>query len=668
VTSTPPLANCPKCQAPIQTGVNFCGNCGSLISGVWGSRTEMFGRTVAVEVTESTDVLAQLLTSATIGDYDIYGELGRGGMAAVYLALDLSLNRKVAIKTMLPDLVVKTDMVERFKREAQTAAALNHPHIIQIYSVKQTEDLVYFVMKFIEGRSLESVIIDQGQLGIGMTQQILHQVASALAYAHRKGVVHRDVKPANIMVDEDGWAIVTDFGIAKVQVAQNLTATGTAIGTPAYMSPEQFHNKSITGKSDQYSLGIVAYELLLGKKPFDGGTYAEIITQHLFSPVPDLRETRPDLPENISASVMRMLAKNPDERFPDLDAAAAAIGIPERAESERLRGEMISLAKGVRRTVRMSVPVSPIPMTKKPATVAAATVVAAPSAATVAEKPAPMPAPVRKKIAPPAAPARPAAPVTAGAGKGRQWMMIAAAVVVAVGGFGTWKAMSGSGSGDQSAATAPGQTTAPSTTPPAPAPTPTATNSAGSSGTVSANAAPAVSQPSAPPVSTPSAPPARVTVTNVPSGAVITLDGRRQSGSEFSARAGTHQLRIVATGFEPMTRSVTVRAGEPFTIAFDRRQLAAATPPVTKVAPIRQAPAAALQGQGLATLRLIVQPPAILYIDGSNKGEQSRLQEELVPGTHTVRAEKAGFATKDTIVTILPGQTASIRLNLTPRP
>src|SRR5688572_16027492 len=168
----------------------------------------MFGSTVAVQVTESADSLAQLLTSATIGDYDIYGELGRGGMAAVYLALDLSLNRKVAIKTMLPDLVVKTDMVERFKREAQTAAGLNHPHIIQIYSVKQTQEMVYFVMKFIEGRSLESIINEQGPLSIGLTQLILNQVASALAYAHRKGVVHRDVKPANIMIDEDGWAIV----------------------------------------------------------------------------------------------------------------------------------------------------------------------------------------------------------------------------------------------------------------------------------------------------------------------------------------------------------------------------------------------------------------------------------------------------------------------------
>jgi hypothetical protein len=163
-------------------------------------------------------------------------------------------------------------------------------------------------------------------------------------------------------------------------------------------------------------------------------------------------------------------------------------------------------------------------------------------------------------------------------------------------------------------------------------------------------------------VSVPSAPPARVSVTNVPAGAVITLDGRRQSGPEFSARAGTHQLRVAATGFAPMTRSVTLRAGEPFTIAFDRREVAAAPPPVTKTAPTKQAGAAQ---QGLATLRLIVQPPATVYLDGASKGQQSRVQDELVPGTHTIRAEREGWITKDTVVTILAGQTATVRLQLT---
>ncbi|HYC51185.1 MAG TPA: protein kinase [Gemmatimonadaceae bacterium] len=371
---------CPRCRAPLEKTANFCANCGADISGVWTADGEPLGKTIAVEINENVDLVAHLLTNATLGDYDIYGELGRGGMAAVYLALDLALNRKVAIKTMLPELVSREGMVERFKREAQTAAGLSHPHIIQIFSVKQTKELVYFVMKFIEGRSLESVINEKGKLSVEMTQIVLSQVASALAYAHRKGVVHRDIKPANIMIDEDGWAIVTDFGIAKVQEAQNLTATGTAIGTPHYMSPEQFHNKAITGQSDQYSLGIVAYEMLLGRKPFDGATYAEIITQHLFEEPPDIRAARPDVPEHVALAVKRMLAKDPEQRFADLDAAALELGTPQKKEGDGVRTEMISLARnGPTKKVRMSVPMSPVPAAKK-------TVASGAPAATVVER------------------------------------------------------------------------------------------------------------------------------------------------------------------------------------------------------------------------------------------------------------------------------------------
>jgi serine/threonine-protein kinase len=357
-----------------------------------------------------------MLSEATLGDYDIYGELGRGGMAAVYLGLDLALNRKVAIKTMLPELISREGMVQRFKREAQTSAGLSHPHIIQIFTVKETKQLVFFVMKFIEGRSLESVINDKGKVPLGMAQTILGQVGSALDYAHRKHIVHRDIKPANIMIDEDGWAIVTDFGIAKVQEAQNLTATGTAIGTPHYMSPEQFHNKAVTGQSDQYSLGVVAYEMLAGKKPFDGGTYAEIITQHLFEAVPDLRQANPEVPEHVVEVVKKMLAKDPAERFPDIDAAIHALGAPaSKKEGDVVRTQMISLAKsGPQKKVRMSVPMSPIPVTKKreaPAATAIEPAVKAPTKRKRPEK-------VEEK---------------SGGGAGK-WIGIAATLVVVAGG------------------------------------------------------------------------------------------------------------------------------------------------------------------------------------------------------------------------------------------
>src|SRR5687767_853533 len=300
-----------------------------------------------VAANDDLDTLLPLIQEATAGEYEILGELGRGGMAAVFLARDLSLNRQVAIKTMLPQFLGGPSMVQRFKREAQMAAGLSHPHIVQIHSVKQTPRIVYFVMKFIEGRGLESIIGEHGALDLDMTRLILQQAASALSFAHHRGVVHRDVKPPNIMIDENGWAVMTDFGIAKVDDGHNLTATGTAVGTPHYMAPEQFHNQPLTAAADQYALGIVAYEMLTGKKPFDGATLAEIITKHLFNPAPDIKVERPDLPSSVSDAVTRMLAKEPAERFPDLDSVIAAIGPPNPVMVDTARGRLMAMARKV---------------------------------------------------------------------------------------------------------------------------------------------------------------------------------------------------------------------------------------------------------------------------------------------------------------------------------
>ena len=316
------------------------------------------------------DALLALITEATAGDYEILGELGRGGMAAVFLARDLALNRKVAVKTMLPELTARRDMVERFKREAQMAAGLGHPHIVQIHTVKETKRLVYFVMKYIEGRGLDSIIAAHGALDLEMTRLVLQQAGSALSFAHHRGVVHRDVKPANIMIDENGWAIVTDFGIAKIDDGAGLTATGMTVGTPQYMSPEQFYDKPVTGASDQYSLGIVAYEMLSGQKPFDGKSVAEIITKHLFNEPPDIRLGRPDLPDSVKEAIDRMLAKDPQARFAELDAAIAALGPPSPANVEAARGRLMSLARSSDRKVRLSVPLSPVAVTRPSAATA----------------------------------------------------------------------------------------------------------------------------------------------------------------------------------------------------------------------------------------------------------------------------------------------------------
>lgn len=314
---------------------------------------------------EVPDYLLPLLKEATQGEYEIERELGRGGMAAIYLARDVALNRRVAIKTMLPELFSRPSMLDRFKREAQMAAGLSHPHIIQIHSVKETPSLVYFVMKVIEGRSIDAILGERGALDLESTRLVLQQSASALSFAHHRGVIHRDIKPANIMIDENGWAVVTDFGIARIADAEALTGTGTAIGTPHYMAPEQFHNKPATGASDQYALAIVAYEMLTGKKPFDGGTVAEIITHHLFTAPPDIRRERQDLPPEVATTLVRMLAKEPEARFADLDSAIAAFGHPSPNQLDMTRAQLMAIARsGEQKKPRLSVPMSPVPNTR----------------------------------------------------------------------------------------------------------------------------------------------------------------------------------------------------------------------------------------------------------------------------------------------------------------
>jgi len=302
---------------------------------------------------------------ATLGEYEILGELGRGGMATVYLAHDIALDRRVAIKVMAPALLSGEGMAERFKREARTAASLSHPNIIPIYAVRDTEHALYFVMKLIEGRPLDSIIHEIGPLPIPMAQAILHQVGAALGYAHKHGVVHRDVKAANVMVDSGGWAVVTDFGIAKVAEAHGLTVTGATVGTPSYMSPEQCDAKELTGASDQYSLGIVAYEMLTGRLPFTAVSVMAIMYAHFNEPPPPITGIRPDVPAGLAAAVMRMLEKDPAKRWPSMEAAVAAIGGAPLAPGDPVHVQLVTLASAGRSAQlgrRISTPLSPTPI------------------------------------------------------------------------------------------------------------------------------------------------------------------------------------------------------------------------------------------------------------------------------------------------------------------
>src|SRR5881394_3137662 len=255
-------------------------------------------------------------------------------------------------------------MVERFKREARTAAALSHPHIIPIYAVKESQDVLYFVMKYVRGRALDAVIRDVGPLPLPMVQAILAQVSDALGYAHRHGVIHRDVKSANIMLDEDGWAVVTDFGIAKVVQAEGLTLTGVTVGTPTYMSPEQCDMREVTGASDQYSLGVVAYEMLTGQLPFKGDSTMSVMYAHFNQPPRPVTELRPDCPPNLAAAVMRMLQKDPARRWPTMDDVVAVCGRPSLRHDDPIRQEMSTLARGTAQPAGPKTPTSPIVMSR----------------------------------------------------------------------------------------------------------------------------------------------------------------------------------------------------------------------------------------------------------------------------------------------------------------
>ena len=318
------------------------------------------------ELTEerAAQELLERLRAATLGEYEILGELGRGGMAIVYLAHEISLDRKVAIKVMLPAMLTGAGMVERFKREARTAANLSHPNIIPIYTVREVEGLIFCVIKLVEGTPLDAVMRELSQLPVPMVQGILAQVGGALGYAHRHGVIHRDIKPANILIDDEGWAVVTDFGIAKVVSSTGLTSTGMAIGTPTYMSPEQATADEVTGASDQYSLGVVAYEMLAGRPPFVGSSMVALMYSHNHDAPPSIKLFRGDVPDPLCNAIMRMLRKAPDERFQTMEDAVAAAGARPLMHDDPSRNQLIALAKTglTHRIVSQAVtPRSPVP-------------------------------------------------------------------------------------------------------------------------------------------------------------------------------------------------------------------------------------------------------------------------------------------------------------------
>lgn len=261
--------------------------------------------------------------------YELDTEIGRGGMGVVYRAKDRKLKRTVAIKVLPPELAFRSEIKMRFLREAETAAQLNHPNIVDIYAVDEAEGIVYFVMAYITGDNLAKRLHDHGALSVDETRRTLRDVADALAYAHERGVVHRDIKPDNILIDgQSGRPMVTDFGIARAvsEGDSRLTATGIAIGTPTYMSPEQAAGeRTIDGRSDLYSLGILGYQMLTGEPPFIANSTPAILVKHISERPTPVEQRRADVPQDLASIIMTLLEKDPAHRFPDAGSVVKSL-------------------------------------------------------------------------------------------------------------------------------------------------------------------------------------------------------------------------------------------------------------------------------------------------------------------------------------------------------
>jgi serine/threonine protein kinase len=256
-----------------------------------------------------------------LGAYRVESLLGEGGMGRVYRALDEALNRPVAVKTLLPTLAANPEFVARFKREAQSAAALNHPNITQIYTIGQEGSIPFFAMELIRGRSLDSLVRQQGALDAQLAASYILQAAEGLRHAARKNLIHRDIKPSNLMLTEEGIVKITDFGLAKVARSDTqLTATGEVLGSPGYISPEQAQGGSLDMRSDIYSLGATFYHLVVGKTPFAATTAVAMIIKHLNEPLRPPCAVNPAVPFKLSAAIQKMMAKRPQDRFQDYDA------------------------------------------------------------------------------------------------------------------------------------------------------------------------------------------------------------------------------------------------------------------------------------------------------------------------------------------------------------
>ena len=624
---------------------------------------------------------------ASIGRYEIISELGRGAMGIVYKAHDPRIGRDVAIKIIrLADQAAPDEtqaLKDRLFREAQSAGRLSHPGIVTIYDIDEEGGLAYISMEFVEGRTLEAMMEEGQALNAAFLAGFLEQTAAALDYAHGREIVHRDIKPANMMITPQGGVKVTDFGIARI-ASSNLTQTGTVMGTPSYMSPEQVRGDPVDGRSDQFSLAVMAYELLTGKKPFPGDNLTAVIFKIVSDdPVP-LREVNDKVPEALEQVVLRALHKAPEDRFDSCMAFADAFRAPCEGWAEASGG-------AVSTTVKAPQPLTLPPQAADLGETAPVMAVRPAPEATEFERTAPVaaapkaplpPLPSHAMAAQPAVAEEEAPGVAAEPARRRRswlWLLVPAAVLLGLSagmvaknpwllddplGLANLVVFDLTGSGQSQPEGAP----ALFSVPPSPASPPSIAQAGGSaagsgatdtastaatSGSESAEsgsvapAEPVETAPAAPVAPAPRrrAPLVQVTFSSQPANVSITVDRDSDltctSPCSLDLRPGPHSALASAAGFRPYQKS--------FEVGSDPRELSLELVAITGTALISSRP-----------------DGADVFVDGKKRDERTNAQLQLSPGYHVIRVEKAGAGSAEQRVLIEADQLQHIPFTLRP--
>ncbi len=594
---------------------SFCHSCGSQMSDADGQ-----ARVSGAMTADSMQNTEKLLKKETKGEFEIEGMLGRGGMAMVYLATEVHLSRKVAIKVLPPELTFGHG-VERFKREAKTAAGLDHPNIIPIYRIASGGKLFWYAMKFLEGQSLDHVLAEKGQMSLEETLEILMPVAEALDYGHLHSVIHRDIKPANIMLDMQNRVIVTDFGIAKALTDSKLTASGSVIGTPFYMSPEQGMGKPVTGASDQYSVAVMTYRMLSGKIPFEGDSAIEILHKHCSATPPPLQELKPGLPDYVYRAIEKALSKKPAQRFSNVKAYVKALKEP---SPEITVSDQATVMVDSDPSIADRISTEVIDRTPTP--------------------PTPSPAPARPAAAP--------APE-----KGNHWkVMVPVLAVVAVGLGGGWWWTSRETSQEPVAPVvlASAEDTAPTDA------LPPALDSASAPEQADGDRQAETTTPQPDPPQPPPPTTGTISVTNMMPSGLVLVDGEVKSGQTFEVNPGEHRIEMRQPGYNSVAETVVIRAGQTVQIPFVGRPIQTQQ---TTQRPAQQRPAA--PQYGVLSILLRPSPGGNVFVDGMLvSATTTRVEETFDTGRHTVRIERDGYVTVDTTVTITAHDTTRLRLRL----